>query len=125
MKRLFRKIINVFKNFFLWVWRECRDWRTLLLLALVCIAIGTPVWGCGILYLLFGWEWALAVALACLAFWWLPGVPFFTVSLAVTLAIKRIAETVLKRKKQNREDDSVLPAEPDIQKDVHETKQGE
>ena len=29
------------------------------------------------------------MALACLAFWWLPGTPFMVLSLTVTLAIKR------------------------------------
>ncbi len=108
MKRLFKKIYDICKNFLLWVWRECRDWRTLALLAVVCIAIGTPVWGGYLLFLLFGWKWAFAVASGCLAFWWIPGVPFFTVSVTVTLAIKKIAMSLFKRKQRRKAEE--IPA---------------
>ncbi len=102
MKRLFNKIIDIFKNFFLWVWKECRDWRTFVLLAVVCIVIGIPVWGGYLLFILFKWKWAVIMATACLAFWWIPGVPFFAISVSVTLAIKKLAATVFKRKKEKQ-----------------------
>ncbi len=114
MKRLFNKIINIFKNFFLWLWKECRDWRTFVLLVIVCLAIGIPVWGGYLLFILFGWKWAFVVASACLAFWWIPGVPFFTVSVMVTLALKRLFFAICKRKqKKTEEEKSISPLKPE------------
>ncbi len=110
MKNLFNKIIRKALDFLRWVWGECRDWRTFLLLAIVCITIGTPVWGGYILFFLFGWKWAFAMATAALAFWWIPGVPFFTVSVTVTLAIKKLAQTLAARAGKKR-----LPANSETQ----------
>ena len=83
-----KKIVNLIK----WLWRECKDWRTFALLAIVCVVVGSPVWVCGLLGLIFNWAWAWAVFFALLAFWWLPGVPYFALCIAVTLAIKRFFE---------------------------------
>ncbi len=102
LKNILKKIFRIVKDFFVWVWKECHDWRTFVLLAFVCIVIGTPVWGGYLLYILFKWKWAFAVATAVLAFWWIPGVPFFTVSVTVTLAIKKIWRVMFNRK-QTRE----------------------
>ena len=71
------------------MWKECKNWQTILLFGVVCAVIGLPVWSGGLLYFIFGWKWALAMAVACLTFWWLPGTPFLVLSLTVTLAIKR------------------------------------
>ena len=92
MKKFFKFLINKGINFVKWLWRECKDWKTFVLLVIVCLVIGFPVWGGYILYFITGWEWALIVATALLAFWWLPGAPYFAVCVAVTLAIKRFFE---------------------------------
>ncbi len=92
MKRLFYWVKKKIVDFLKWLWQECKDWRTFVLLVIVCIVIGFPVWGGYLLYFITGWEWALIVATALLAFWWLPGAPYFAVCVAVTLAIKRFFE---------------------------------
>ncbi len=100
MKKFFKKIIDTALNFFRWVWGECHDWRTFLLLAIICIIIGTPVWGGYLLFILFGWKWAAAVATTVLAFWWIPGMPFFAVAVSITLAIKRFGRSFFDRTKK-------------------------
>ena len=90
MKKLINWAWTKAVNFVKWVWRECRNWQTLILLALVCIVVGAPVWVCGLLWLLFGWTWAGVVCAALLAFWWLPGMPYFAVCVSITLVIKRL-----------------------------------
>ena len=90
MKKIFNWVWRKAINFFKWVWRECRNWQTIVLLAVVCLIVGSPVWVCGLLGLLFDWAWAWAVCFALLAFWWLPGMPYFAVCVAITLGIKRI-----------------------------------
>lgn len=120
MKRFFNWAKNKIINFIKWLWRECKDWRTFVLLVIVCIVVGAPVWISGLLGILFDWAWAWAVCAALLAFWWLPGVPYFALCVAVTLAIKRFFEKrVEKRLKQAKED-----SEPNNDNDNAEQESG-
>ena len=98
MKKLIRKIINTVLSFFKWVWSECKDWRTLILLGIVSLVMSAPIWIMGILYFVFHWQWALVAGLAVWGFWMLPGAPFFALAVSVTLAIKKIAQKVRKRR---------------------------
>lgn len=99
MKKLFYKILNKTKEFILWVWHECKDWKTLVLLGMVCLVIGVPVWGGFLLGILFHWEWAYAVASVCWAFWMLPGAPFFALCVSITLIIKKFFKSIIKKRK--------------------------
>lgn len=90
MKKLFKWMIDTVIKFFKWVWRECRNWQTVLLLGIVCLVVGSPVWVCGLLWVVFGWAWAGVVCAALLAFWWLPGMPYFGVCVSITIIIKRV-----------------------------------
>ena len=101
MKRLVGFIVKKVKDFISWIWSECRDWRTLILLGVVCLAVGFPVWGGYLLYFITHWEWALILSTALLAFWWLPGAPYFAVCIAITLGIKRFRQK--RRQKKERE----------------------
>ena len=102
MKRIFEKIRKKVVDFLSWVWRECKDWRTLVLLGIVCVVVGSPVWVCYLLGFLFGWQWAFVVGSAMLAFWWLPGAPYFAVCVAVTLGLKRVFQKIKKKKERER-----------------------
>ncbi|MBQ7828695.1 MAG: hypothetical protein IJ345_00280 [Clostridia bacterium] len=120
MKRFFNWAKNKIVNFIKWLWQECKDWRTFVLLVIVCIVVGAPVWISGLLGILFNWAWAWAVFAALLAFWWLPGVPYFALCVAVTLAIKRFFEKrAEKRLKQAKED-----SEPNNDNDNAEQESG-
>ena len=92
MKKLYCKIKKKITNFIKWLWRECKDWRTVLLFVAVCAVLGSTVWLGYLLGFIFGWEPAFVVATATWAFWMLPGAPFFALSVSVTLAIKRLFE---------------------------------
>ncbi len=98
MKKLVKKIIHTVLSFFKWVWTECKDWRTLVLLGVVCLVLSSPIWIFGILYFVFHWQWALVAGLAVWGFWMLPGAPFFALSVSITLAIKKIFQKVKKGK---------------------------
>ena len=97
LKQWIVKLIKKLIEFIKWVWKECANFKTILLLAAVCLVIGIPVWGGGLLWLIFDWKWALAMALACLAFWWLPGTPFFVLCITITLALKKWGRTLLNK----------------------------
>ena len=96
---MIRRLWAKAKDFLLWVWNECKDWRTLALLGIVCLAVGFPVWAGYLVGFLFHWEWALWVATICWGFWMLPGAPFITLCVTITLLIKRFFE---KRRKNQR-----------------------
>lgn len=116
LKQWIKKLIKKGIDFVKWVWRECKNWQTILLFGVVCAVIGLPVWSGGLLYLIFGWKWALAMAVACLAFWWLPGTPFLVLSLTVTLAIKRWGFKAFSRRKKGEipvEDEKTEFQEPE------------
>lgn len=55
-------------RFLRWLWSECRDWRTVVLLVVVGALLYAPVWGGYLLAFLFGWKWAAVAATAVLAF---------------------------------------------------------
>ncbi len=94
---MFRKLWEKVKAFFRWILDECRDWRTVVLLIAVVVAVYSPVWVGYLLKLIFGWQWAAVMATAVLVFWAGPFTPFFPVCVALTLAIKKWWE---KRKKK-------------------------
>lgn len=85
--------------FFRWIWGECRDWRTVVLLLAVIAVVYSPVWVGYLLKLIFGWNWAAVMATAVLVFWAGPFTPFFPLCIAITLALKRWWE---KRKKKTK-----------------------
>ncbi|HBF15792.1 MAG TPA: hypothetical protein DDW30_09000 [Clostridiales bacterium] len=94
---MFRKLWEKVKTFFRWIFDECRDWRTVVLLIAVIAVVYSPVWGGYLLKLIFGWNWAAVMATAVLVFWAGPFTPFFPICIALTLAIKKWWE---KRKKK-------------------------
>ena len=116
MKRIFNWVWKKAINFFKWVWRECRNWQTIVLLAFVCVVVGAPVWVCGLLGFLFNWAWAWTVFFALLAFWWLPGMPYFAVCVSITLVIKRIFGKY-KRKKIKAEKEAAKLSEEESAQD--------
>ncbi len=104
MKKLYEKAKTKLIGFIKWLWRECKDWHTLALLAVVCAVLGLPVWLGYLLGFIFGWEWAFVVATAMWAFWMLPGAPFFALSVSITLAIKRVYEKRQRKKRKTISD---------------------
>ena len=127
MKRFFNWAKNKIVNFIKWLWQECKDWRTFVLLVIVCVVVGAPVWISGLLGILFNWAWAWAVFAALLAFWWLPGVPYFALCIAITLAIKRFfekrAEKRLKQKAPDVEGDGQHAFESEEQTDQNDVSE--
>ena len=89
LKKLVDKLIRKLKDLIVWIWHECKDWRTVLLLIAVIIVMYSPVWVCYLLFFIFKWKWSFVVATAILAFWAGPFSPFIVICVSITLAIKR------------------------------------
>ena len=78
------------KEFIKWIIDECKDWRTFVIFIIVIAIVYFPTWGGYLIYIIFKWNWSLAVASASLAFWFGPFTPFFPLCMAITLLIKKI-----------------------------------
>ena len=94
-----KNMITKIKNFFKWIWNECKDWRTLILLLGVIIVMYSPAWGGYLLYAAFGWTWCSAIASAYLLFWAGPFTPFFPMCIGITLSIKKAMQVKLRKHK--------------------------
>ena len=77
---------------------ECKDWHTLVLLGIVCLLMSLPIWAGYIVGFVFHLDWAIVAASAMWAFWLLPGAPFFTVAISITLGLKRLFDKKLEKK---------------------------
>ena len=99
MKLLKQKFINFLK----WIKKECKDWKTLIVLICVIIIMYMPVWLGYLLYFIFKWNWCLVVASVTAAFWFGPLTPFFPLCIALTLSIKKVMQIKNKRKGENNE----------------------
>lgn len=115
MKKLFLWAKEKIVEFLKWLWAECKDWHTIVLFVVVALAVSFPIWMGYIIFFIFRWDWALWVATGLWAFWLLPGAPFFTVTLVVTLAIKKIFEKKqekLQAQERGLEEANAVTAEP-------------
>ena len=92
------KLKDKFIRFCSWIWQECNDTKTFLLLLLVIAVVYSPVWGGYLLHAIFGRKWASIMASACLVFWAGPFTPFFLICIGITLSIRRRAERRTKAK---------------------------
>ncbi len=101
IKELFIKLKDKFINFCKWVWNECKDWRTVVIFAVVVVFMYTPVWGGYLCHAIFGWKWCSAVATAYLAFWAGPFTPYFPLCIAITLGIRRLIDKIKGKKNKN------------------------
>ena len=107
-------MITKIKNFLKWIWNECKDWHTLILLLCVIIVMYSPVWGGYLLHAVFGWAWCSAVASAYLLFWAGPFTPFFPMCIGITLSIKKVMQV-----KSGKHKTSAIKADFAIQNKSH------
>ena len=112
---MWKKLWEKTKNFFKYIWSECKDWRTVALLVLVVIVIYSPVWVGYLLFFLFKWKWCLAASSAVAAFWAGPFTPFFPLCITITFALKKLFRVILKRRGK---EGPVPAAQPEEQKET-------
>ena len=105
---MIRKLKNKFIIFCRWIWQECKDIKTFILLLFVIAAVYSPVWGGYLLNAVFGWKWAAVMASVCMAFLAGPFTPFFPLCIGITLSIKRIAEKRTKKSEQKKMNNTLV-----------------
>lgn len=86
IKKLFKKVIDLIK----WIWRECKDWRTLVIFILVWLVMMSPVIVGYILYFITKNEWHLTYSNVVLVFWFGPFTPLIPICIGITFTIKKI-----------------------------------
>ena len=105
MKKLIKFILNKTVGFLKWVWEECKDWHTLVLLGIVSLALSFPIWLGYLVGFIFDLPWAIVVATSVWGFWMLPGAPFFALAISITLGIKKGLKKVKERKARKAEEE--------------------
>ena len=85
-------------NALAWLKKECKDWKTLLVLICVIIIMYSPVWLGYLLYFIFKWNWCLVMASVTAAFWFGPLTPFFPLCIVITLSIKKVMQIKNRRR---------------------------
>jgi hypothetical protein len=103
MKKFFKKIWGYILKPFKWIARNCKDWRTFVIFAIVYIVLSSEVWVPYIIALCVGLSTPAGIALsgfatACFIFWQLPGTPFLLICLGATAGIKTLWDKHRKKK---------------------------
>ncbi len=98
-----KKLIDKGIDFIKWVWNECKNWQTLLLLFCVIAVVSFPIWMGYILYAIFRFNWAFWIASVMWAFWLGPFSPFMVICISITLAIKKWGRTILNKGVESHE----------------------
>ena len=96
---MWTKLCDLFK----WIYRECKDWRTLVLFIIVFLIMSSEVWLLYILGAIFNNAWLIGVASACWLFWLGPFTPFLPLCIAITFGIKKLFNH--RKKKKDKEID--------------------
>lgn len=102
-----KSILDRSISVFIYIWRECRDWKTLILFGLVALVVGSPVLVPLVLGIIFRNAWLIGIASAVEAFWLMPLTPFIPLCLGITFAIKGVLNKYVFSKlpkRKNRKD---------------------
>lgn len=91
-----------FKRFFVRLWKELKDIKTLIIFLIVCLILSGTVWVPYLLALITGIEelWAVGSAIWLV---WIGPVPFIPICLGITFSIKAIFNKVVKIKHKKSE----------------------
>ncbi|MBQ7225450.1 MAG: hypothetical protein IJX02_02470 [Clostridia bacterium] len=116
MDKLRRKWNKMCREFLRWIWSQCKDWKTVVLLVVVAIVMYSPAIVGWVLFFIFGWDWGWITATAYTAFWLGPFSPFFAICIAITLSIKRLMQVITRKKNKSNEaaegEQSAIEAQP-------------
>ena len=96
--RLWKRV----KTFLLWLLRTLGDRTNICIFLAVCAVVSCEVWIPYLLAVLTGNEWWWAVGSACWAFWLAPFTPFIPLCIAVTAAVRKIADKIRKKPQEKR-----------------------
>lgn len=90
------------KSFFLKLWRELKDVKTLIIFLSVCLVLSGTVWVPYLLALITGIEelWAVGSAIWLV---WIGPLPFIPICLGITFGVKAIFNKVVKIKHKKSE----------------------
>lgn len=99
-----KRIKVIIKNFVKWLITELKDWHTFVIFLIVSLVLSSEVWLLYLLGLILNKPVLLGIASTCWLFWLGPGTPFLSLSLFISLSIKRGMEK-RKEKKEKKEEE--------------------
>lgn len=98
-----KKILNALKKFWLGLWKELKDWHTLVLFIVVVIVVGATVWVPILLGIITkdGYWYGIAGTIEAI---WLGPVPFIPICVGITFGLKKTFRLIKnKTNKVNKE----------------------
>lgn len=90
MKSLWNKLVKLWK----WLWKQLKDWRNLVIFAIVSLVVSCEVWVPYLLGFLTGNTYWFTIGSACWAFWLAPFTPFIVICITVTLTVRKIIDRI-------------------------------
>lgn len=94
--KILNKTIKIFKR----IWKELKDWRTLVIFIIVTVILSSEVWVPYLLAVITGKKYFWIIGTTCWAFWLGPGTPFLPLSISLTFLIKGIFNKIKKKRNE-------------------------
>jgi hypothetical protein len=99
LKRLLLWLRYFFILTWKWLFMTLKDWKSWIIFGCVFLTMSSSIWVGYLLYTLFKWKWALAMATGSLFFWnVIPCTPFIAICIFLTIGVKAIIEKIPHRK---------------------------
>ena len=90
MRKFWKMVWWWFKTPFVWIKDNIKDWRTLIIFAIVLIVMSSSVWLPLLFGIITGNGWFYGIASAVFIWWQLPGSPFIMICIGITIGIKAL-----------------------------------
>ena len=94
-----KQFVNKIKNFWIWLWKQLKDWRNFVIFIIVVMVVSCEVWIPYIFALITKNAWWWTIGSACWAFWLAPFTPFIPLCIAITFGIRKLLNKIKERKK--------------------------
>lgn len=104
MKEFFKKVWERFKKFFVWLFKQLKDKKNIIIFIITVLALSSEVWFSFLMAVLTKNKWWWGIGSACWAFWLAPFTPFIPLCIAITVGVRKILDKITEKKNKNSSD---------------------
>lgn len=106
MKEFFKKVWERFKKFFVWLFKQLKDKKNIIIFIITVFVLSSEVWFSFLMAALTKNKWWWGVGSACWAFWLAPFTPFIPLCIAITIGVRKILDKITEKKNKNPSGDN-------------------